>query len=172
MPKLSDPITIRNMEVKNRVGFPPMMSSSADGQGRPTEGNILVYEQKAKGGTGILTYEASTIDPNTPVGGTQPNIGRKENISAFQKLTDRVHKYGAKFGIQIVHGGILGFMGVPWGLKRIFAPSKVDEATAASAYHALYPNWPKYIKDNDIQIVPLTKEMILGIEDLMAQAAS
>jgi 2,4-dienoyl-CoA reductase-like NADH-dependent reductase (Old Yellow Enzyme family) len=172
MPKLSDPITIRNMEVKNRVGFPPMMSSSSDGQGRPTEGNILVYEQKAKGGTGILTYEASTIDPNVPVGGTQPNIGRKENIPAFQKLTNRVHKQGAKFGIQIVHGGILGFMGVPWGLKRIFAPSKVDEATAASAYHALYSDWPQYIKDNDIQIVPLSIEMIIGIEDLMAQAAA
>lgn len=172
MPRLSDPITIRNMEVKNRVGFPPMMSGSSDGQGRPTEGNILVYEQKAKGGTGILTYEASSIDPAAPAGGTQPNIGKKENIPAFQKLTDRVHKYGAKIGIQIVHGGILGFMGVPWGLKRIFAPSKVDEATAASAYHALYPDWPQYIKDNDIQIVPLTKEMIIGIEDLMAQAAT
>ena len=172
MPRLSDPITIRNMKVKNRVGFPPMMSGSSDGQGRPMEGNILVYEQKAKGGTGILTYEASSIDPAAPAGGTQPNIGKTENIPAFQKLTNRVHKYGAKIGIQIVHGGILGFMGVPWGLKRIFAPSKVDEATAASAYHALYPDWPQYIKDNDIQIVPLTKEMISGIEDLMAQAAT
>ncbi|MFX1324483.1 MAG: FAD-dependent oxidoreductase [Promethearchaeota archaeon] len=172
MPKLSDPITIRNMEVKNRVGFPPMMSNCSDEQGRPTEGNVLVYEQKAKGGTGILTYEASTIDPKAPIGGTQPNIGRQENLPAFQKLTDRVHKYGAKIGIQIVHGGILGFMGVPWGIKRIFAPSRVDEATAASAYHALYPDWPQYIKDNDIQIVPLTKEMIIGIEDLMAQAAA
>ncbi len=172
MPKLSDPITIRNMTVKNRVGFPPMMSSSADGQGRPTEGNILVYEQKAKGGTGILTYEATTIDPNALTGGTQPNIGRKENIPAFQTLTERVHKYGAKIGVQIVHGGILGFMGVPWGLKRIFAPSRVDEATAASAYHALYPDWPQYLKDNDIQIVPLTKEMIIITEDQMGQAAA
>lgn len=85
MPKLSDPITIRNMEVKNRVGYPPMMSSSAEGQGRPTEGNILVYEQKAKGGTGILTYEVTTIDPQALTGGTQPNIGRKENIPAFQQ---------------------------------------------------------------------------------------
>ncbi|MFW9822691.1 MAG: FAD-dependent oxidoreductase [Candidatus Thorarchaeota archaeon] len=172
MPKLSDPIKIRNMTVKNRVGFPPMMSSSADGQGRPTEGNILVYEQKAKGGTGILTYEATTIDPNALTGGTQPNIGRKENIPAFQKLTARVHKYGAKIGVQIVHGGILGFMGVPWGLKRIFAPSRVDEVTAASAYHALYPDWPQYVKDNDIQIVPLSKEMIGMIEDQMGQAAA
>ncbi|MFW9943074.1 MAG: FAD-dependent oxidoreductase, partial [Candidatus Thorarchaeota archaeon] len=171
MPKLSDPITIRNMEVKNRVGFPPMMSSSSDGQGRPTEGNILVYEQKAKGGTGILTYEATTIDPQAPIGGTQPNIGRKENITAFQQLTNRVHKFGAKIGVQIVHGGILGFMGVPWGLKRVFAPSRVNEATAASAYHALYPDWPQYIKDNDIQIVPLTKDMIIMIEDQMGQAA-
>lgn len=171
MPKLSDPITIRNMEVKNRVGYPPMMSSSSDGQGRPTEGNILVYEQKAKGGTGILTYEATTIDPQAPIGGTQPNIGRKENIPAFQQLTNRVHKYGAKIGVQIVHGGILGFMGVPWGFKRIFAPSRVNEATAASAYHALYPDWPQYIKDNDIQIVPLTKDMIIMIEDQMGQAA-
>ncbi len=172
MPKLADPITIRNMNVKNRVGYPPMMSSTADGQGRPTEGSILVYEQKAKGGTGILTYEATTIDPNALTGGTQPNIGRKDNIPAFQKLTKRVQKFGAKIGVQIVHGGILGFMGVPWGLKRIFAPSRVDEATAASAYHALYPDWPQYIKDNDIQIVPLTKEMIIMIEDQMGQAAA
>ncbi|GAF99858.1 unnamed protein product, partial [marine sediment metagenome] len=34
MPKISDPITIRNMEVKNRFGYPPMLSSSHDTEGR------------------------------------------------------------------------------------------------------------------------------------------
>ncbi|GAH17773.1 unnamed protein product, partial [marine sediment metagenome] len=108
MPKISDPITIRNMEVKNRFGYPPMVSGSHDGEGRPTERALTQYEQKAKGGVGIMTYEASMVDPWLKGPGmTGPNIGRAENIPAFKEMTDQLHQHNVKVGMQINKVGMI-----------------------------------------------------------------
>ncbi|MHA1729884.1 MAG: oxidoreductase [Promethearchaeota archaeon] len=173
MAKLSDSITIRNMEVKNRIGYPAMMSNCADMKGKPTEGNILVYEQKAKGGTGILTYEATNINPLW-VGGTQPNISIKENLPAFKELTDRVHKYGAVIGIQLQHPGSLMYMGMfGTGMNfPIVLPSKdIDPKLAFQCYRSLVPDMEQYFKDNPVQFIEMTKDMIIQVEDQMAQCA-
>jgi len=100
MPKISDSITIRDMEVKNRFGFPPMLTSSSDLEGCPTQRTITGYEVKARGGVGIMTYEAAQVDPWAK-GGGGANIGNDANIPAYKKLTDTIHKYGTKIGMQI-----------------------------------------------------------------------
>ncbi|GAH17775.1 unnamed protein product, partial [marine sediment metagenome] len=66
MPRITDPIKIRNMEIKNRLGFPPMMSGSIS-NGVPGKNFYNVYEPIAKGGAGFITVEASSTDPmNNP----------------------------------------------------------------------------------------------------------
>ena len=55
MPKLIDSITIRDMEVKNRLGYPPMLSFSSLPSGAPSEATYKLYEEKARGGIGLLT---------------------------------------------------------------------------------------------------------------------
>jgi 2,4-dienoyl-CoA reductase-like NADH-dependent reductase (Old Yellow Enzyme family) len=172
MVKLSDPLKIRNMEVKNRIGYPPMMSNCSNPDGSPSEGNIALYEQKAKGGTGILTYEAVNIDPAW-VGGTQPNIGVKANIPKFKELTERVHKHGAKIGVQIQHPGALMFMGM-FGTNHfpILLPSKVDPVLAYSGFRTLVPSLEEYFEKKPVQMIVATKDMIVKVQDQMAQASA
>ena len=43
MVKLSDPITIRGVEFKNRIGYPPMLSFSSNRNGAPTSGSLRIY---------------------------------------------------------------------------------------------------------------------------------
>ncbi|MFW9880176.1 MAG: hypothetical protein ACFFG0_44445, partial [Candidatus Thorarchaeota archaeon] len=90
MPSISDPITIRGMEVKNRFGFAPCLTSSSDMQGRPSQRTFNAYEVKARGGVGLITYEGTGYDPNA-MGGTGSNIGRVENIPDYRKITDIIH---------------------------------------------------------------------------------
>jgi len=57
MVKLSDPITIRNIEFKNRLGYIPMRSFSSNRNGAPTKASFLIYEEKARGGAGLITHK-------------------------------------------------------------------------------------------------------------------
>ncbi len=172
MAKLSDPITIRNMVVKNRIGYPAMMSNCSNPDGSPSERNISLYEQKAKGGIGILTYEAVNVNPMW-IGSTQPNVGRVENIPKFKELTERVHKHGAKIGVQIQHPGVLMYMGTfGTGAKMpILAPSKVDPKKAFKSFRSLVPDWDDYLEKNPVNFIPLTKEMIIGVQNDMTLAS-
>ncbi|TFF97215.1 MAG: hypothetical protein EU540_09085, partial [Promethearchaeota archaeon] len=85
MPKLSDPITIRGIEFKNRLAFPPMLSMSSDNNGRPTDKTYNVYETKARGGAGFITYEAVSVGPIfLKERNVTANIGQDEDIPAYK----------------------------------------------------------------------------------------
>ncbi|HEC38835.1 hypothetical protein LCGC14_1002800 [marine sediment metagenome] len=175
MPKISDPITIRNMVVKNRFGFPPMVSGSHDSEGCPTERTFNQLEQKAKGGVGIMTYEAAQLDTwlRGP-GSTGPNIGRAENIPAFKKITDRIHKHNVKFGIQMNKIGMIsytfGAMANYFGPSNV-GPSSIDLEHATSAWKLMVPTWSNTIKKNDLKIRELSVEEIGQIQDMYASGA-
>ena len=176
MPKISDPITIRDMEVKNRFGFPPMVSGSHDSEGRPTERAFTQYEQKAKGGVGIMTYEASMLDPWLKGPGmTSPNIGREENIPAFKKITDRIHKHNVKFGMQMNKIGMISYTFASlanfFKLPSNIGPSSIDLEHAFSAWKLMVPSWPDTIKKNNLKIKELTIKEIEQIQNLYAVGA-
>ena len=41
----------------------PMLSMSSDANGAPTEKTFNVYVTKARGGAGMITYEAVSVEP-------------------------------------------------------------------------------------------------------------
>jgi len=174
MPELSDPITIRGMEIKNRIGFPPMLSMSSDANGCPSEKTFDVYMTKARGGAGLITYEATSVEPVIlSAQNVSANIGKDEDIPAYKKVTDEVHKYGAKFGMQLADGGLIGFV-----LASLFGfeieprgPSSVDLLHLTSAYEVMVPSWPDTLKQTGAICKEMTVEDIIRTEDLFADAA-
>ncbi|MHA1354035.1 MAG: oxidoreductase [Candidatus Heimdallarchaeota archaeon] len=60
--KLFEPITINNVEIKNRIVMPGMETNFGDGKGGITEKNIKYFEERAKGGTGLIIFEATFFD--------------------------------------------------------------------------------------------------------------
>jgi len=173
MVKISDPITIRDMEVKNRFGCPPMLTTSSDADGRPTQRTINGYEVKARGGVGIMTYEASQVDPWAK-GAMGANIGNDENIPAYKKLTDIVHKYGTKIGMQINKMGMIGYtFGAIYGMfpPTNIGPSNIDLLHATSAFDLMMPTWSDTVRSKNLKIKELTVEEISDIHDLYAAGA-
>jgi len=170
MPRITDPLKIRNMEIKNRLGFPPMMSGSID-NGLPGEKFYNIYEPIARGGAGLITLEASSPAPmNNPI---TPCLGLDENIPAFKKFTDRIHEYDTKIGMQFSEGGILTLMFI--AIMRmnmpVWAPSRVDPIIASSAYELINPNWREDLaKTGFKEIHAMTKQEIIATEDRFAAA--
>ncbi len=173
MTTLKDPITIRKMEVKNRWGLPPMLTFSSDPKGCPSDKTIMIYEQKARGGVGLITFEATAVDTSSVLGGGGAFLGTDDNISCYKKLTDIIHKHGAKIGVQLAENGIIGFIGkVLLNLDvQIFGPSKVDPVMATSAYDVMMPDWTNKIKETDTEIIEFDKKTIIRYENEFADAA-
>ena len=175
MPKLTDPITIRDMEVKNRLGYPPMLSFSSLPSGEPSEATYMIYEEKARGGIGLLTSEATAIDPHSYSGeGAQAYLGVDENIPAYKIMADKIHKYGTKIGMQLAENGIIHFLGKVLGVQGdidVFGPSEIDPVHATSAYDVMMPSWAETIKKEGLTIREMTNEEIPHIQDQFAKGA-
>ena len=100
------PMTIRHMTVKNRIVMMPMGTKFGEQNGEMSFLHINYYEQRAKGGTGLLIVENASVDsPQGSNGTTQLRIDSDNYIPRLYKLCENVHKHGACIAIQINHAG-------------------------------------------------------------------
>lgn len=103
---LFSPITIRNMTVKNRVAMPPMGTNFGEQNGEMSFLHINYYEQRAKGGTGLIIVENASVDsPQGSNGTTQLRIDHDNYIPRLYKLCENLHKHGTCVAIQLNHAG-------------------------------------------------------------------
>ena len=100
------PFTVQRMTTKNRIVMTPMGTNFGEHSGEMSFLHINYYEQRAKGGVGLLTVEnASVYSPQGSNGTTQLRIDRDEFIPRLFNLCERVHKHGACISIQLNHAG-------------------------------------------------------------------
>ncbi|TWJ14017.1 NAD(P)/FAD-dependent oxidoreductase [Geobacter argillaceus] len=105
-PHTFQPFKIKNLVVKNRIVMPPMCGNLGGEYGQVTDNHIKYYEQRAKGGTGLIIVENSNIDyPLGSNGATQLRIDHERYIPGLTRLVDTIKKYGARACIQINHAG-------------------------------------------------------------------
>jgi len=102
---LLSPIKIGSVELKNRFVIPPMATNLANEDGTVSQAFIDYWVARAKGGWGLLIVEFTAIDPLGKVGPCHPCLWSDEFIDGLSKLTDAVHKCGAKIAIQLSHAG-------------------------------------------------------------------
>jgi 2,4-dienoyl-CoA reductase-like NADH-dependent reductase (Old Yellow Enzyme family)/thioredoxin reductase len=103
--ELFSPIKIRNLEVSNRFVVPPMGTNYAHEDGTVSQGLVDYWTARARGGWGLLIVEISAVDPLGRAIPYQPGLWDDRFIPGFQKLTDAVHKYGARIAVQLHHAG-------------------------------------------------------------------
>ena len=146
------PMTIRHMTVKNRIVMMPMGTNFGEQNGEMSFLHINYYEQRAKGGTGLLIVENARVDsPQGSNGTTQLRIDSDNYIPRLYKLCENVHKHGACIAIQINHAG----------------------ASAMSSRIGMQPVSASDVPSKEGGEIPrpLTKEEILNIVRKYAEAA-
>lgn len=117
-PELFQLFHIGRTEIKNRICMSAMHAEGwLDAQGIITDKAISYYEERAKGGTGLIFTGA--VQPVTQFEGAgtviSPFAAPGIFIAQYRKLVDRIHAYGAKIFIQIAYGG--GRVTFPGGLS-------------------------------------------------------
>jgi len=101
---LAQPGKFGTLELKNRLVMPAMCTNYTY-QGHFTDEAVHYYGLRAKGGVGLIIIEAAAID--YPIGRSVINcaVSHDRFIPTLKKLTDEIHKYGAKVSLQIMHSG-------------------------------------------------------------------
>jgi len=168
------PGKIAGLELKNRILLAAMGSNFAELDGTCGERIQAYYEERARGGTGLLIMETAAVA--WPAGATMPNtVGFSEDrfLPGLTQLAERVHRHGAKIAAQLNHGGKVAQEDVAAG-RPILVPS-VPAAGRSDMFELLTPielgNFVKAAGPDGKG--PRYREMTLAdIEELTAQFAS
>jgi 2,4-dienoyl-CoA reductase-like NADH-dependent reductase (Old Yellow Enzyme family)/NADPH-dependent 2,4-dienoyl-CoA reductase/sulfur reductase-like enzyme len=122
-PLLASPASIGNLELKNRMIMAAMGSNFASEDGHTSDQLIAYYEERARGGIGLIILETSAV--TWPAGASMPNMigfSKDEFIPSLQSLTKRIHQYGSKIAAQLNHSGKIAQEDVIAG-RPILVPS-------------------------------------------------
>ncbi|MFO8111553.1 MAG: FAD-dependent oxidoreductase [Desulfosalsimonadaceae bacterium] len=131
---LFEPISIKNLPVKNRIYLPAMHLGMADNF-EVTDRIIAFYEERARGGAGMITVGYATIDEYS---GNTLNIGahKDDYIPGLKKLAEAIRSNGAKSCVQLNHAGRYNFSFFMDGNQPV-APSAIASRMTRETPRAL-----------------------------------
>ena len=99
------PIQIGPMTVRNRFVMSPMGNNFANTDGTMSERSAAYYGARAKGGFGLITFEATVVYREAKGGPRKPCLFSDDTVESFGKVIDVCHEAGAKVSIQLQHAG-------------------------------------------------------------------
>jgi 2,4-dienoyl-CoA reductase (NADPH2) len=118
------PGRIGGLELRNRIVLAPMGSFLAGADGHITERHRRFYEERAKGGVGLVTTEVVAVDyPRGAAMTHQLGLSDDAFLPGLQELTARVHAHGAKISVQLQHAGKISTKDLADG-RPLSVPSK------------------------------------------------
>lgn len=104
--KLFEKGQIGNVKIRNRVVMTAMGTMLGDWNGCTTPEQVRFYEDRAKGGCGLIIPEFTSVDPDSGhCNAIQLGIYDSRQIKSFEEICDAVHRHGAKIFVQLHHGG-------------------------------------------------------------------
>lgn len=95
----TNPIRINTLLIKNRIVFPAMCTKYAAPDGGVTERMLRYYEERAKGGAGLVTIEATSVDPTGNSFSRGLSIADDARLPGLTDLARRVKRHGARISI-------------------------------------------------------------------------
>lgn len=106
MTNLHQPLTLRGLEIPNRIWLPPMCQYHCiSGDGVPEGWHFAHYGARAVGGFGLLIAESTGVTPAGRISPACTGLWNDEQEKAWAEIVDFVHSQGAKMGVQLNHAG-------------------------------------------------------------------
>ncbi|MBP3484170.1 MAG: FAD-dependent oxidoreductase [Oscillospiraceae bacterium] len=129
---LFTPYKIGSVELKNRIVMAPMDTSYCDETAEVSDRQAAYFEERAKGGAGLILTEYTSVDETAKGTSHQQGIFSDHLIPGHKKMVDAVHKHGAKIFCQLHHAGSASFV----------APVEGRQTVSSSAVHFASPFVP------------------------------
>lgn len=165
-PALFRPLTVRALDIPNRIVMSPMTRSASPG-GVPGPDVARYYARRAAGGTGLIVTEGVGIDH--PAAVDNPRVPRLSGAAAadgWRVVLDEVHAAGGRIVAQLWHVGPLwGAMGEPDPAVTPMRPSGRWGTAGATSYSG------EYLARAARAVPPMTDNDIAEVLDAYVRAA-
>lgn len=119
---LFTPTTLGKLHLKNRIVMAPMTRSRATGN-VPNELMEKYYQLRA--GAGLIITEGTSPSANGLGYARIPGMFTDEQVQAWQRVNDAVHKAGGRIFVQLMHTGRVSHPANMQADARILAPSAI-----------------------------------------------
>lgn len=103
-PNLFSPLTIRNMELKNRI-VSTGHETHLNEQGQIGDAMIAYHEARARGGAGLIVTEVALVHPSAVFVADPIRVDTDECIPGYQRLAQTIHEHDCGLIAQLFHPG-------------------------------------------------------------------
>lgn len=112
-PVLFSPLTLRQVEFRNRIVISPMCQYSAV-DGMAEDWHLVHLGQFAVGGAGGVMVEATAVQERGRITHGDVGIWKDEQVEPLSRIVRFLQRQGARAGIQLAHAGRKGSSQAPW----------------------------------------------------------
>ena len=113
MPKLFEPLSLRSLTLRNRIGVSPMCQYAAD-DGSMNDWHLVHLGSRAIGGAGLIIAEATSVEPRGRITPGDAGLWDDKHIEPLARVARFVHQHGAALGVQLAHAGRKAGCARPW----------------------------------------------------------
>ena len=112
--QLFSPITLAEIELRNRVIVAPMCQYSAEA-GNATDWHLMHLGQFAVSGCGLIITEAVGVEMSGRISPGCLSLCTDEHEATLKRVVDFCHNFGnSRMGIQLAHAGRKASTDLPW----------------------------------------------------------
>src|SRR5438477_483657 len=113
MPDLFDRLTLRNIDLRNRIGVSPMCQYSCV-DGFATDWHLVHLGSRAVGGAALVIAEATAAEARGRISPNDLGIWTDNHVEPLARAARFIKSQGAIPGIQIAHAGRKASTSRPW----------------------------------------------------------
>jgi 2,4-dienoyl-CoA reductase-like NADH-dependent reductase (Old Yellow Enzyme family) len=113
MPHLFEPLTIKSVTLRNRIGVSPMCQYSSE-DGVASDWHLVHLGARAVGGAGLVIAEATAVSAEGRITPGDAGIWTDQQIEPLARITRFLKQHGAVPGIQLAHAGRKASAARPW----------------------------------------------------------
>jgi 2,4-dienoyl-CoA reductase-like NADH-dependent reductase (Old Yellow Enzyme family) len=139
---LFDPLTIKSVTLRNRIGVSPMCQYSAE-DGRFTDWHLVHYGARALGGAGLVIVEATAVAPEGRITPGDTGLWAEQHTEPLARINRFLKQHGAVPGIQLAHAGRKASAARPWDGGAHLADDAGGWPTVAPSVVAFGGDLPK-----------------------------
>jgi NADPH2 dehydrogenase len=98
-------VSISNLQIRNRIVFPPINCNWSDLQGNVTSRILSFYKHISNGGCGMVVVSGTSISQAGKAVNRSLCLSKESHLRGFARLADKIKKNGCFASIQLMHVG-------------------------------------------------------------------
>src|SRR6186713_1885322 len=142
MSSLFQPLRIRDVTLRNRIGVSPMCQYSST-DGFASDWHLVHLASRAVGGAALVMTEASAVTADGRISPQDLGIYRDAHVEGLARCVRFIHSQKTLAGIQLAHAGRKASTARPWEGGGTVAPERGGWEPVGPGAEPFAANYPE-----------------------------